>query len=73
MEVIKMPRVNFDLDGEKLKELKQLVKELKATSAADVIRSSIDLYKFLEKEMIEGKKIIIRDEKKKQEKEIVLI
>ena len=68
-----MSRVNFDLDEDKLKELKELVKELKATSAADVIRSSIDLYKFLEKEKIGGKKIIIRDEKKNQEKEIVLL
>lgn len=68
-----MPRVNFDLDEKKLSELKELVKDLKAVSAADVIRSAIDLYKFLEKERLDGRKIIIRDERKNNEKEIVLI
>ena len=68
-----MARVNFDLDSKKLIELRKLVKELKAVSAADVIRSSIDLYRFLEKERSNGKKIILRDDKKNQEREIVLI
>lgn len=65
-----MTRVNFEMDDSKLDELKKLVKELKAVSAADVIRSSIDLYKFLEKEKASGKKIIVRDDKGNNEKEI---
>jgi len=68
-----MTRVNFELDETRLSDLKKLVNELKAVSTADVIRSSIDLYKFLEKERLSGKKIIIRDEKKNKEREIVLI
>ncbi|MFC1696871.1 hypothetical protein ACFL1H_00935 [Nanoarchaeota archaeon] len=68
-----MSRVNFELDDKKLVELKRLVKELGAVSVADVIRSSIDLHNFLEKEKLSGKKIIIRDDKRNKEREIVLL
>ena len=67
-----MARVNFELDEDKLKELKELVKSLKAVSSADVIRSSIDLYKFLEKERSRGGRIIIRNDNM-PEKEIILL
>lgn len=68
-----MNKKSIVLDDESNKILKELKEKLSKSSESEVIRASLKIAKYLKSNSEEGKEIIIRDEKTKKEKEIVLI
>ena len=56
-----MKRIQFDISDEDAKTLKNLVRESRAASMAEVIRHALNLYKFFIREAKKGGRIQVLD------------
>ncbi len=66
-------QVHIKLSDKAIKELEGLKRELELPSIAEVIRSSISINKFLQKEKEKGNDIILRNKKTGSERNIVIL
>ena len=64
-------KIHIELTPKAAKELEELKESLGLISTSEVVRASLALTQFLEKERKEGKDIIIRDNKEKTDTKIV--
>ena len=70
--VAEFKKLQMNISNKGLSDLKMLQDSLAATSMAEVIRSGIKIYKYLEEQKDMGKQIIVRDPKTKSETELVI-
>jgi len=66
-------QIHINLSDKAIKELEELKEKLDLPSIAEVIRSSISINKFLQKEKDKGNDIILRNKKTKNERNIVIL
>lgn len=66
-------QINIRLTKKAVEELESLKKELGLSNVSEVIRSSIALSKFLQKEKNAGNDIILRNRKNSKERTIVMV
>ena len=64
-------KIHIELTEKAEKELELLKQSLGATSTSEVIRVSLALTQFLQKERIDGKDIIVRDNEEKTDTKIM--
>lgn len=65
-------KLQLNISDRGLRDLKEIQDNLEATSMAEVIRSSLKIFRYLQEQKKEGKEIIVRDKITKKETEIVL-
>ncbi|GEM_PF-6113040 len=66
-------RVNIRLSEKAVQELEDLKRDLGLSSVTEVIRSSITLSKFLQKEKDSGNDIVLRNKKTNKERTIEFV
>ena len=65
-------KLQINISNKDLNDLKKLQDEMEVTSMAEVIRSSLKVYKYLEAQKKEGNKIIVRNPKSKTDIEVLI-
>lgn len=65
-------RLNVNLNQETAEALKTIAEE-RGISATEAVRRAISIYKYIEDEVQEGRKVITSDQENKNVKELVLL
>ena len=70
MKTDKISKLQINMSSKALKELEDLQKSIDANTKTEVVKASLKLYSFVEKQKKDGSKILIKD-KNGNEREII--